>query len=102
LATFMCCLPIDPYIEMVGVFIPFRRPFVLLGGIMFLLLTSTHGLQFITIRTKGELQDRARNVGKKVAPLTIIIFLAFIVVGYAVSDVFTYHGQTFMAIPILA
>jgi len=102
LANFMIGMPIDQDMEMVGGFIQFLNPFALLGGVMFLLLTITHGLQFITIRTKGELQDRARNVGKKVAPLTIIIFLAFIVVGYAVSDVFTYHGQTFMAIPILA
>lgn len=69
---------------------------------MFLMLTITHGLQFITIRTTGELQERARDLGKKVAPITIILFLAFIVVGYIISDVFTYHGQTFMVIPILA
>src|SRR5699024_3821306 len=88
--------------EMGGGFIQFLNSFALLGGFMFLLLTITHGLQFITIRTKVELQDRSRNVGKKVATLTIIIFLALIVLVYAVSDVFIYHGQTFMAIPILA
>src|SRR5699024_5884013 len=72
------------------------------GGVMFLLLTITHGLQFITIRTTGELQERARQLGRKITPITIISFLAFIVIGYIISDVFTYHGQTFMVIPILA
>src|SRR5699024_12362709 len=69
---------------------------------MFLLLTITHGLQFITIRTTGELQARPRRLGKKVAPFTIVYFLAVIGVGYVISDVFTYHSQTFMVLPMLA
>lgn len=102
LANFMTGMPINQDKEMVGGFVQFLHPFALLGGVMFLMLTITHGLQFITIRTTGEYQERARNLGKKMAPITIILFLAFIVVGYIVSDVFTYHGQTFMVIPILA
>ena len=102
LANFMTGMPINQEKEMVGGFLQFLHPFALLGGIMFLMLTITHGLQFVTIRTTGELQERARSLGRKVTPVTIILFLAFIVVGYIISDVFTYHGQTFMVIPILA
>ncbi|MEI3606363.1 cytochrome d ubiquinol oxidase subunit II [Pseudogracilibacillus sp. SE30717A] len=102
LANFMIGMPINQDKEMVGSFLQFLNPFALLGGMMFLMLTITHGLQFITIRTTGELQERARQLGRKVAPITIILFLAFIVVGYIISDVFTFHGQTFMVLPILA
>lgn len=102
LANFMNGMPINQDKEMVGSFLQFLNPFALLGGMMFLMLTITHGLQFITIRTTGELQERARQLGRKVAPITIILFLAFIVVGYIISDVFTFHGQTFMVLPILA
>lgn len=102
LANFMIGMPIDKDMEMVGGFVQFLNPFALLGGLMFLSLTITHGLQFITIRTSGELQDRARDWGRKVTPVTIVLFLGFIVVGYFVSDVFTYHGQTFMVLPMLA
>lgn len=102
LANFMIGMPIDDDMDMVGGFIQFLNPFALLGGVMFLCLTITHGLQFITIRTTGELQERARKAGSRIAPITIVLFLAFIVVGYFVSDVFTYHGQTFMVLPMLA
>lgn len=102
LANFMTGMPINQEKEMIGGFLQFLHPFALLGGLMFLMLTISHGLQFITIRTTGKLQERARELGKKVAPVTIILFLAFIVVGYIITDVFTYHGQTFMVIPILA
>lgn len=102
LGNFMTGMQIDADKELVGSFLQFLHPFALLGGVMFVLLSMTHGLQFITIRTKGELQERARKLGKRIAPLTIIFLLAFTVSGYFVSDVFTYHGQWFVIIPALA
>src|SRR5699024_5281665 len=48
LANFMLGMPIDENKEMVGGFLQFLNPFALLGGVMFLLLTMVHGLQFIT------------------------------------------------------
>jgi len=34
--------------------------------------------------------------------VTIVVFLAFIVIGYYVTDVFTYHGNLWLILPILA
>lgn len=102
LGNFMLGMPITEDKEMVSGFLYLLHPYALLGGIMFLLLSITHGLQFITIRTTGDLQERARLWSGRVAPVTIIVFLAFITIGYFISDVFTYHGQTFMVLPILA
>lgn len=102
LGNFMTGMQINEEKELVGSFLQFLHPFALLGGVMFVLLTMTHGLQFITIRTKGDLQERARRLGKRIAPFTIIVLLAFAVIGYFVSDVFTYHGQWFVIVPILA
>src|SRR5690625_3142460 len=102
LANFMTGMPINENKELVGGFLQFLHPFALLGGVMFLLLTITHGLQFITIRTTGELQARARRLGKKVAPFTIVFFLAFIVVGCFISVVFMYHVSTFIVFLIFA
>src|SRR5699024_6188710 len=102
IGNFMTGMKIDANKELVGSFLQFLHPFALLGGVMFVLLTMTHGLQFITIRTKGDLQERARSLGKKMAPLTVIVLLVFAIIGYIVSDVFTYHGQWFVIIPVLA
>lgn len=102
LANFMTGMPIDANKEMTGGFLQFLHPFALLGGMTMLVLFLVHGLQFISIRTSGELNDRAKNLRNKVAPVALILFLAFIATGYFVSDVFTYHGQTFMTLPVLA
>ena len=100
LANFMLGMPIDENKEMVGGFLQFLNPFALLGGVMFLLLTMVHGLQFITIRTVGELQERARKTAKIVAPLSLGFFLAFILLGFYLTDIFTFHGTWWIILPI--
>lgn len=102
LANFMTGMPIDGNKEMVGGFLQFLHPFALLGGAMMLMLFLAHGLQFITIRTSGVLYERAKKLRSKIAPISLILLFSFIVIAYFVSDVFTYHGQTFMTLPVLA
>src|SRR5699024_9626135 len=76
LANFMIGMPINEDMNMTGGFTQFLNPFALLGGLMFLCLTITNGLQFITIRTTGELRERARKAGSRITPITIVLFLA--------------------------
>ena len=98
----MTGMPIDQDKEMVGGFLQFLHPFALLGGVMMVALFLIHGLQFITIRTLGEVNERAKQLRNKLAPITLILFIAFIIMSYFVSDVFTYHGETFIVLPLLA
>jgi len=100
LTNFMTGMPIDGDKEMVGGFLQFLHPFALLGGVMFLLLCIVHGLQFITIRTEGELQERARRAGKKFAPFALITLLIFAIIGWLTTDIFTYHGTFWIILPI--
>ncbi|RKD25842.1 cytochrome d ubiquinol oxidase subunit II [Ammoniphilus oxalaticus] len=102
LANFMTGMPIDQNKEMVGGFIQFLHPFALLGGVMFLFLCLTHGLQFITIRTTGTLQERARTAAKRIAPFTIALTLAFVGFGWKMTDIFTNHGASWILLPLLA
>lgn len=102
LANFMTGMPIDGNKEMVGGFLQFLHPFALLSGAMFLLLCLVHGLQFITLRTEGELQARARKVAKGLAPLSLILVLAFFIIGWWQTDIFTNHGSLWITLPLLA
>jgi len=102
LANFMIGMPIDADMEMQSGFLFFLNPFALLGGIMFLSLTTTHGLQFLTLRTTGELQERARKVGKAIAPVTLVLVLGFAIWAMIKTDIFVYHGTAWIILPILA
>ncbi|CAM4287054.1 nitrate reductase [Bacillus manliponensis] len=100
IANFMVGLPIDENKNIVGGFMQLLHPFALLGGVMFLLLCIVHGLQFITLRTTGELRERARIVAMKIAPVTLITLLIFAGVGLWKTDIFTTHGTEWIVVPI--
>lgn len=102
LANFMTGMPIDENMEMQSGFLYFLNPFALIGGVMFLSLTITHGLQFLTLRTVGDMQERARQVGKKIAPITLILVLGFALWAMIKTDIFVYHGNAWIILPILA
>ncbi|RST76131.1 cytochrome d ubiquinol oxidase subunit II [Siminovitchia acidinfaciens] len=102
LTNFMVGIPIDQNKEVVGGFMQLLHPYALLGGAMFTLLCIAHGLQFITLRTMGVLQERARVAAKKLAPYTLILFSLFVIGGLLKTDIFTSHGAGWVALPILA
>lgn len=102
LANFITGIPINENKEMVGGFLQLLQPFALLGGLMFVLLAIVHGLHFITLRTEGKLQVRARKVAKAFAPFTILTLIAFVLFGWWKTDIFSAHGAGWLALPIIA
>lgn len=102
LTNLMTGLPIDENKEFVGGFVQLLHPYALLGGVMFVLLCMVHGLQFISLKTAGELRDRARNLSMKVTPATIVILLVFAAIGLVKTDIFTAHGNIWLIVPVLS
>ncbi|MGK2954446.1 MAG: cytochrome d ubiquinol oxidase subunit II [Solirubrobacterales bacterium] len=77
-------VPIDADAEFTGNFFTLLNPYALLGGLATLSIFITHGALFLTIRTTGEIQDRARHVARISAPVTVIIPAAFL--GWTVAN----------------
>jgi cytochrome bd ubiquinol oxidase subunit II len=100
LANFMTGVKIDENKNMFGSVLDLLHPFALVSGVMFVLLCLVHGLQFITIRTVEEHQERARALGKKVGPIALLFVIAFVVLGAMKTDIFTSHGDAWIALPI--
>lgn len=55
------------------------HPYALLGGLMTLSVFLTHGSIFLSLRTKGEVRDRAAALTRRVVPVAGIITIAFLV-----------------------
>ncbi|QIM16656.1 cytochrome d ubiquinol oxidase subunit II [Leucobacter insecticola] len=62
-----------------GTLLTLLNPYGLLGGICMLLLVFNHGLVFVSLKTVGEIRDRARALAKKVGIATIVVGAAFLV-----------------------
>jgi len=55
------------------------NPYGLLGGLVTLTLFFTHGLVFITLKTDGDIKDRARALATKVGIITTVLAATFLV-----------------------
>ena len=72
-------VPIDADKEFVGTLLNLLHPYNLLGGLMALSLFTLHGAVFLTLRTSGDLTDRARRAAQRLwwpAAGTTFAFLA--------------------------
>lgn len=62
-----------------GTLFTLLNPYGLLGGLVTLTLFFTHGLVFITLKTDGDIKDRARALATKVGVVTTVLAAAFLV-----------------------
>ncbi|RYL89774.1 cytochrome d ubiquinol oxidase subunit II [Sporolactobacillus sp. THM7-4] len=95
-------LPIDKNMNMHAVFTSFVNPYTVLGGLTVMLLCLYHGLVYLCLRTTGDLQERARVLASKVFWVLAAALVAFVVVTYFVTDIFTVHGILLYPVYLLA
>ena len=77
-------VPIDADAEFTGTFFTLLNPYALLGGLATLSIFFTHGALFLSMRTTGELEERAKKVAIVSAPAAVIIPGAFL--GWTVAN----------------
>jgi cytochrome d ubiquinol oxidase subunit II len=77
-------VPIDADKEFTGNLVTLLNPFGLLGGLTTLLLFVTHGLLYLTLRTDGEIRERARKVTVPVGLVTAVVAVAFLLWASAI------------------
>lgn len=71
--------PIDAAGNFTGTLLTLLNPYGLLGGLTTLLLFFTHGVQFVALKTDGELRQRARALAAKSGIATVVVAAAFLV-----------------------
>ncbi|MFF4624509.1 cytochrome d ubiquinol oxidase subunit II [Nonomuraea jabiensis] len=71
-------VPLDADHEYTGTLLTLLNPFALLGGLATLLLFTLHGAIFLALRTTGELRAGASRMARSLAPVTILVVMAFL------------------------
>jgi cytochrome d ubiquinol oxidase subunit II len=90
-------LPIDENRLFQGNLLTLLNPYGLLGGILFLFFFLVHGALWLSIRTEGELQQRAIKTANGLWPVLLVVAVAFL----AYSTVATSLYQNYLAYPAL-
>jgi len=87
----------DGNIEYDGGFFNLLNPFALLGGLTFVAIFLTHGAIFLSLKTTGEIRERAYRVGMLTGLVATVLAVAFLLwAQLAFSD------KTWTWIPVLA
>jgi cytochrome d ubiquinol oxidase subunit II len=102
LANLMKGVPIDAQMNYVGTFWDLIHVYSIMAGVSIVLLFLLHGALFLSLKTEGELRDRARAMAMKLGVWTTIVMFGFIVLSYLQTDMFTQRGINPGAIPLIA
>lgn len=85
-------VPIDAEMNMQGNMFSYLNGYTLLGGALLTILSLLHGLFFITLKTTGDLQNRARALAKIINFALLVLLILFVVMSYFNTDLFTVRG----------
>ncbi|PRS14030.1 cytochrome d ubiquinol oxidase subunit II [Bacillus pumilus] len=91
-------MPIDQDMNMYAGFTDFVNLYSVIGGLAVTVLCLLHGLIFVTLRTEGDLRDRARKLGKRV--LLIALPVLFLFVGVSIMETDIYTVRPIITIPL--
>ncbi len=77
-------LPIDARGDYAGGVVDLFSPYTVLGGLVVLALSVTHGAIFLTLKTSGGIRHDARELGTRLAAVTAILLAAFL--GWTIAS----------------
>ena len=90
-------IPIDAEGVYRGTLFTLLNPYGLLGGLLFLCLFLYHGALWLSIKTGGELEQRARRTAKVLWVPLLILAVVFLVATWFATNLY----QNYLAYPVL-
>jgi cytochrome d ubiquinol oxidase subunit II len=95
-------VPLDAGHNYLGTLFDLLNPYALLGGLTTLLVFFTHGVVFVSLKTEGELRERARRLATKAGAITIAVAASFLVwTGLANGTVWFWALATLAAVALI-
>jgi cytochrome bd ubiquinol oxidase subunit II len=98
IANLMLGVPIDSQMNYAGGFLDLLNPYALLGGVTFVSLFLLHGALFLSLKTEGEVMERAKSAASRLWLPTVGLVVLFVGAGFAVTDIFSGPGAIGVAI----
>jgi cytochrome bd ubiquinol oxidase subunit II len=78
-------LPIDAGHQYTGSFWTLLQPYGVFTGITFVGICLLHGATFLSLKTTGDMRHRARRLAQLMAPVTMLLVLAFVSWTHAIA-----------------
>ncbi len=94
-------IPIDANMEYVGGFFNLLNPYALLAALAITLLVIMHGAAFLSIKTDGEIEQRAKELVRWLWLLVTLILVIFLVTSFVGTGVRQNLNLAAIVLPIL-
>jgi cytochrome d ubiquinol oxidase subunit II len=85
-------VPIDADMQYVGGFWNLLNPYALLAGLAAVSAFALHGAIFLSLKTKGELVERAHKAAARLWLPAVVLIFASVIAGYFATDMFSHRG----------
>lgn len=96
-------VPLDADHNYTGSLLDLLNPYALLGGLTTLLLFFTHGVVFVSLKTEGDLRERARRLAARAGLITIVVAAAFLLwTGLAYGSLWFWILAALAAVALIA
>jgi cytochrome d ubiquinol oxidase subunit II len=92
LANIVRGVPIDADMNYVGGFLTLLNPYALLGGLAALAVLTLHGAIFLTLKTRGDVMEKAGAAARKLWLPAVVLSVLFAAATYFATDIFTRRG----------
>jgi len=93
-------VPIDANMQYAGTFFDLLNPYALLAGVTTLLVFTLHGAIFLSLKTSGELMEKARAAAMRMWVPVVLVLLLFLVATYIYTDIYEKLGVDPGIVPI--
>jgi cytochrome d ubiquinol oxidase subunit II len=93
-------VPIDANMQYVGTFWTLLNPYALSGGLAALSAFTLHGAVFLSLKTNGEIMERAHTAATRLWLPTVVLVFLFTIAGYFATDMFSRLGLDPGVVPI--
>jgi len=77
-ADFVHGVPLGANATWTGTFFDLVKPYALLGGLSTLSLFTLHGATYLGLKSEGGVRERAQVIASRLAPVTLVIVVAFL------------------------
>jgi len=94
-------VPIDAEKNYVGGFFNLLNPYALLSGVSTIVVFLLHGALFLSMKTTGELAERAKNTARRLWLPVVVILIVFLVATYFATDLLARLGVNPGLIPLV-
>jgi cytochrome d ubiquinol oxidase subunit II len=94
-------VPIDADMNYVGGFFNLLNPYALLGGIATVVLFILHGAIFLSMKTSGNVEERAKKVARQMWLPVVVVMFVFLIATYFQTDLLLQLGINPGLIPLV-